>query len=151
MAFDWTDEAVERLKVLNHEAKSASEIAWTLNDEYGAELTRNAIIGKLSRLGQQKQRPPAMRQVRPQNPRLRRARDNRRHQLRAELMSTEPLQIEDAPPAGTGMRLLELRHENCRWPYGDPRTPEFLFCGAKRTEHGTLAFCAKHYRRAIQQ
>jgi GcrA cell cycle regulator len=43
----WEAERVERLKALHAERKSAREIARAL----GPDLTRNAVLGKLFRLG----------------------------------------------------------------------------------------------------
>ncbi len=41
-----------------------------------------------------------------------------------------------------GKTLYELKHDECRWPIGDPKSPEFHFCGEK-TVNGK-PYCAKH-------
>jgi GcrA cell cycle regulator len=51
----WPDEDVETLKRLQREKNSASEIAEALTRQTGRYFTRNAIIGKINRLGLQGQ------------------------------------------------------------------------------------------------
>jgi GcrA cell cycle regulator len=43
---------------------------------------------------------------------------------------------------------MELRENMCRWPMGDPTTPEFRFCGMK-TDTGQ-PYCSYHCRIAYQ-
>jgi GcrA cell cycle regulator len=43
---------------------------------------------------------------------------------------------------------MELREYMCRWPMGDPTTPDFRFCGA-RSQTG-LPYCSHHARIAYQ-
>lgn len=48
----WTDQAVDRLKVLWAEGKSASQIMNALNGEFrGSGFSRSSVIGKVHRLG----------------------------------------------------------------------------------------------------
>lgn len=47
----WTDDLTKALRDLVAEKHSASVIAKTLKDMYGARVTRNAVIGKAHRLG----------------------------------------------------------------------------------------------------
>ena len=56
----WTDERVERLKTLWSEGLSASQIA----TELGA-VTRNAVIGKVHRLGLSGRAKPQVQPARP--------------------------------------------------------------------------------------
>jgi GcrA cell cycle regulator len=44
--------------------------------------------------------------------------------------------------------LMELRESMCRWPMGDPTTPEFRFCGARAVT--ALPYCAHHAQVAYQ-
>lgn len=46
----WTDEIVERMKVLWAEGLSASRVADILNGEFATSYTRNSVIGKIHRL-----------------------------------------------------------------------------------------------------
>src|SRR3954453_15613541 len=67
----WTDERVERLKKLWSDGLSASQIA----AELGGGVTRNAVIGKVHRLGlsgrgkgQAPAPPPPRKPIRPADP-----------------------------------------------------------------------------------
>lgn len=41
--------------------------------------------------------------------------------------------------------LLELRNNDCRWPYGDkPSDPDFFFCGGPKIEG--CSYCDMHHR-----
>lgn len=155
----WTDERVELLKKLWSDGLSASRIA----AEIGG-VTRNAVIGKVHRLGlsgrakaapsagqrPRKVRSPAhvVRAVRPQvrgNTALAQA-------LPAYVAESEtevhPDLAENVIPLGQRCSLLQLTAETCRWPIGDPGTPDFFFCGGKPV--GDLPYCAYHARVAYQ-
>ena len=43
-------------------------------------------------------------------------------------------------PIGQRRTLLELNEDTCRWPIGDPASPEFYFCGGKPIP--SLPYCA---------
>ena len=60
----------------------------------------------------------------------------------------EPEPIENIIPIGQRCTLLELDHEKCHWPIGDPGQPDFFFCGGK-TNAGT-PYCGYHARVAYQ-
>jgi GcrA cell cycle regulator len=155
----WTDERVELLKKLWSDGLSASRIA----AEIGG-VTRNAVIGKVHRLGlsgrakatppagqrPRKVRPPAhvLRSVRPQvrgNTALARALPAYALEAEAE---AEPEVVENVIPLGQRCSLLQLTAETCRWPIGDPGTPDFFFCGGKPV--GDLPYCAYHAHMAYQ-
>ena len=52
------------------------------------------------------------------------------------------------PTRSEGVTIMELREAMCRWPLGDPTTPEFRFCGAHADER--LPYCAHHAQIAYQ-
>jgi GcrA cell cycle regulator len=45
-------------------------------------------------------------------------------------------------PRSAGVTIMELREAMCRFPLGDPTTPEFRFCGAQAITG--LPYCAHH-------
>ena len=158
----WTDERVELLKKLWSEGLSASQIAAELGG-----VTRNAVIGKVHRLGLsgrgQDQRRPA--RPRPRKPRARRATCRRalgdaarQHGAGAALApsrpsraagrSPNPLDEDVVIPFSERVTIMELRENMCRWPMGDPTTPEFRFCGGGAATG--LPYCAHHARIAYQ-
>lgn len=57
-----------------------------------------------------------------------------------------PLAFDLAIPSGQRKTLLELTPKTCKWPVGDPSTPDFFFCGGPPAEG--LPYCVHHCRRA---
>ncbi len=138
----WTDERIERLKTMWAEGLSASQIARSLG-----EVTRNAVIGKVHRLGLSGRVAPAARVERPRPvsappprpvaPRV------------APAMRAEPVQIESYEPMPeTAVTVLDLSASVCKWPIGDPTDPAFRFCG-RRAGTGS-PYCEAHARLAYQ-
>ena len=151
----WTDERVELLKKLWGDGLSASQIAGELGG-----ITRNAVIGKVHRLGlsgrakapsssvprQRKPRAPSMyRAPRP----MMRGNTALAHMPAYDYEAEpDPEPIENIIPIGQRCSLLELDQEKCHWPIGDPGQPDFFFCGGK-TNAGT-PYCGYHGRVAYQ-
>lgn len=50
------------------------------------------------------------------------------------------------PSAKAPVPLLKLEHHHCRWPIGDPKSPDFGFCGDYRVPG--RSYCAVHVKRA---
>jgi GcrA cell cycle regulator len=151
----WTDERVERLKKLWADGLSASQIAGELGG-----ITRNAVIGKVHRLGLSgRAKAPSSsvpRQRKPRAPSMFRApRPMMRGNTALAHMPAydygpepEPELIENIIPIGQRCTLLELNEDKCHWPIGDPGQPDFFFCGGK-TGSGT-PYCGYHARVAYQ-
>jgi GcrA cell cycle regulator len=145
----WTDERVETLKKLWQDGLSASQIAKQLGG-----VTRNAVIGKVHRLGlsgqaaPSKPARPAFKAPRPQRPAAAAPSAPRRI---AEPAAAAPAQapapvryIEESPGSAT---VLTLGAHMCKWPIGDPSTEGFTFCG-RRASDGP--YCMEHARIAYQ-
>jgi GcrA cell cycle regulator len=150
----WTDERVELLKKLWSDGLSASQIAAELGG-----ITRNAVIGKVHRLGLSgraktaSSSAPRQRKARPSTHMLRIGRAAIRgntalaHAYEIEPEVTPEL-VENIVPIGQRRTILELTEQTCRWPIGDPGSTEFFFCGG-HTIAG-LPYCAYHSRVAYQ-
>jgi GcrA cell cycle regulator len=156
----WTNERIELLQKLWLEGWSASRIA----AELGPPITRNAVIGKVYRLGLSGHAKAAASNVlaspshqkAPRRPAHRHA--NSPQAVGNTALAFHPLVIE-APAPQTAkdvvvpifepVTILELRESMCRWPIGDPAQPEFRFCGAKKLP-GQGPYCACHSRIAYQ-
>ncbi|HJW80257.1 MAG: GcrA family cell cycle regulator [Microvirga sp.] len=156
----WTDERVELLKKLWSDGLSASQIAAQMGG-----VTRNAVIGKVHRLGlsgraktstapaQPRPRKPARP---PSHPMSHRPPAHGGAALAAHLRpepqpQAEPLVAYDEDvviPFSERVTIMELRDSMCRWPMGDPTTPEFRFCGGKAITG--LPYCPHHSRIAYQ-
>jgi GcrA cell cycle regulator len=52
-------------------------------------------------------------------------------------------------PVEQRLSLLQLNEDTCKWPIGDPLTPDFYFCG-QHSEEGK-PYCDFHSRRAYHQ
>ena len=52
-------------------------------------------------------------------------------------------------PVEQRLNLLQLSEETCKWPIGDPLTPDFYFCGQHSNEG--KPYCEFHSRRAYHQ
>jgi GcrA cell cycle regulator len=63
-------------------------------------------------------------------------------------MEPEAEPIDNVIPLGQRRSLLELTEDTCRWPIGDPGSPDFYFCGGPAIT--SLPYCAYHSRVAYQ-
>ena len=132
----WTDERVEQLKSLWTEGLSASQIARVLGG-----VTRNAVIGKVHRLGLAGRAGPA----RTERPRSMSPRSVVRIAVpEPEIIEEDPVVLED----GRFATVLTINDRMCRWPIGDPAESEFHFCGRKPKTGSP--YCEAHARKAYQ-
>ena len=153
----WTDDRVSVLKKLWAEGHSASQIAKQLGG-----VTRNAVIGKVHRLGLSGRATPSRPVKRP--PRLARPKPRgmadgsvttptpvvpdrvaaaRTAESTAMIAPLPPLELSDGEHAS----ILTLRDSMCKWPIGDPADPKFAFCGRK-SDSGP--YCEEHAKQAFQ-
>ncbi len=157
----WTDDRVELLKKLWAEGLSASQIANQLGG-----VTRNAVIGKVHRLGlsgrtttsRSKTARPRRRTSSGSSGRSSRPvlRTHGNVALKAyytpdaeeELKPTPVLVEELVIPMSERASILTLREDTCRWPIGDPGDEEFHFCG-RHSEKG-VPYCPHHCHIAYQ-
>jgi GcrA cell cycle regulator len=129
----WDDDRVELLKKMWADGLSAPQIAKQLGG-----VTRNAVIGKVHRLGLSGRATPAKPQVvhatrpRPTPP---------PRQIAPPVCQPLPdlCGVNEAPGTAT---LLTLGAHMCKWPIGDPRDAAFTFCG-RRAEDGRV-YCHGH-------
>jgi GcrA cell cycle regulator len=147
----WTNDRVEALKSHFQAGLSCREIA----NEIG--VSRNAVIGKISRLALVRDNGGDSRRV----VRADAARDSSRPRpmpkLRRRILKavqTEPSQtvvplVEQTPVSvENGCSLFELTKERCRWPISTPGAEDFCFCGSMPVEG--LPYCANHTRLAYR-
>jgi GcrA cell cycle regulator len=133
----WTDDRVEQLKSLWTEGLSASQIARALGG-----VTRNAVIGKVHRLGLAGRATPT-RVERPRLPSAPRV-SVRTHIPEVPVVEEDPLTLSD----GNHATVLTINNAMCRWPIGDPADNEFHFCGHKPKVGSP--YCEAHARKAYQ-
>ncbi|MFC5343946.1 GcrA family cell cycle regulator [Brevundimonas staleyi] len=153
MTAGWTEDRVGALKKLWLEGQSASQIAKQL----GGGVTRNAVIGKVHRLGLSGRatpsqparaattfRPARTRTTPPVQPSAPR---------RIEAAAPAPRPVVPPPPIAAVAELpgtatvMTLGAHMCKWPIGDPSSTEFSFCGRRASEG---VYCVEHARVAYQ-
>ena len=168
----WTDERVETLKKMWGEGQSASQIAKELGG-----VTRNAVIGKVHRLGLSNRagsgtaapakpapekkaapvrkadpKPAAAAAAKPkadpkpakEEPELDENGIPISAARRAIIPAGQPLppqpsaneispealaKVSEVEKSAKRISLMELTEKTCKWPVGDPATPNFWFCG----------------------
>lgn len=131
----WTEDRVELLKKLWAEGLSASQIARTMGD-----VTRNAVIGKVHRLGLSG-RATTSRADRPRRATI--------PKPQPKPVVAEPASVAEATLSnGEFATVMTLNGVMCRWPIGDPGASDFHFCG-NQTESGD-PYCTAHAELAYQ-
>jgi GcrA cell cycle regulator len=125
----WSEERIEQMKKLAGEGMSASQIAAELGG-----LSRNAVLGKLHRLGvSARPRPP--KPTKPTPPRAVRVAAPR--PPKQEPDETAPLVMDAGPRTeafrprtdGQGVPILGIRSGQCRWPLGALNETATHCCG----------------------
>ena len=153
----WNDERVDLLKKLWSEGLSASQIAGRLGS-----VTRNAVIGKVHRLGlssrattsRMKSHRPRPRVAAPSAKRLPKPRfvnggNSALHRLYQTDVEPHVPPVEELTiPLAERKSIQTLLENHCRWPIGDPQEAEFHFCGKNKVTG--LPYCEFHARRAFQ-
>jgi GcrA cell cycle regulator len=140
----WTDERVELLKKLWLDGLSASQIAKQLGG-----VTRNAVIGKVHRLGLSGRAAPSQ----PARPAFKAPRPPRPAHVPAPRRAEPTAQAPATPPPvfyveePGSATVLTLGAHMCKWPIGDPATDSFTFCGRRA---GEGPYCVEHARMAYQ-
>ena len=151
----WTDERVERLRKLWLDGMSASQIA----NDLGGGVTRNAVIGKVHRLGLSGRGQPTAavkrtRRAQPHAPR----KPRQTHSyvgalaLKAEA-SLAPVAVmrprhDVVVPIAKRLTIEKLTEHTCKWPIGDPGLEDFHFCGHDSLDG--LPYCEYHAGVAYQ-
>jgi GcrA cell cycle regulator len=162
----WTEERVEILKRLWTEGLSASQIAKQLGG-----VTRNAVIGKVHRLGLAGRAAPS-RPIKRVSVPIARVRptitpDPMVEAVKVARLAPKPVGepicetpepempvLKPAKPKPRTMRdgeiigVLQLGTHMCKWPIGDPGDADFGFCGAQCGM--TAVYCEEHAAIAFQ-
>ncbi|MBN9531592.1 MAG: GcrA cell cycle regulator [Alphaproteobacteria bacterium] len=151
----WTAEKIEQLNKLWSEGMSITEIGKILG------MTRNAVVGKAHRLGLAKRPSPIARAPGPRPA----AQPAPAAQPTRSVVAPAPAAAVSAPvveaPVVTAKPALPVMPQParprpapafratrvangpaCRWPIGDPKSPDFHFCGSPSIEG--KPYCEKH-------
>ena len=160
----WTDDRVATLTKLWAEGLSASQIAKQLGG-----VTRNAVIGKVHRLGLSGRAKPssparkaaARKRAASSASRARTASKSKPKAVRAPSVPRAPRVVAKAPvppppppleakPMSNGefATIMTITEHMCKWPIGDPGADNFRFCGRKTDPEEP--YCLAHSRVAYQ-
>ena len=143
----WGEAETTRLTTLWSEGLSASQIAKKLASENFATRSRNAIIGRVFRIGLPQRKGPGGSGIEDKI----RAKRRRVRVLRTPVERTPqkapPLPHElqaaaELQPIDPSLGVLGLTEFSCRYPIGDPQEPSFAFCG--RTCSADDTYCRSH-------
>lgn len=156
MDMGWTEDRVATLKRLWAEGLSASQIAKQLTG-----VTRNAVIGKVHRLGLAGRATPSRPTKRPLRTVARprpagSVQTNVASSAGAKSRPLAPMLPVNTPPPIAALRqedgsfanVLTLNERMCKWPIGDPNDADFAFCG--RGSCSGSPYCGEHARLAYQ-
>ncbi|MDX9689199.1 MAG: gcrA cell cycle regulator family protein [Proteobacteria bacterium] len=162
----WTEQQIQTLKKMWGNGYSASEIAKSL----GGGVTRNAVIGKAHRLKLSAGASAPRSAVTPPSKTsgvvmttIKKV--SKRHDALRTLPPAQPIDTTLPPRAkarsldallrpidvakrSEGIPVTKAGERHCRWPIGDPRSPDFRFCGCE--VHEGLPYCVEHARVAYQ-
>ena len=105
----WTEERLKKLKDLWNKGLSISQIGEEL------DVSRNAIAGKVYRLGLPKRQSPISSKSAPAK-------------KAPQAPETEQLDKSELP-LKLALRQIDWSRSKCSWPKGDPKTTAFEFCG----------------------
>lgn len=163
----WTEQQIQMLKDMWGHGFSASDIA----NRLGGGLTRNAVIGKAHRLklsaglGATRSTPSPLRTAAPATGGIADIKSPRKRVMLRPLpvlptpsttasSVAKPMQRDafrstvDTTKRSEGIAVTKAGDRHCRWPVGDPRSPDFRFCGCN--VHEGLPYCIDHARVAYQ-
>lgn len=135
----WTDDQAEALRGFLASGMSCSQVAFAINRDHGTKYTRNAVIGRASRMGLliKKSRKPALAK-KPAGP-------------RGNGLVRPPPMVPVSPAAllcveveSRRVSLMELAPDDCRWPAGEGAG--VTFCGRPVLRR---SYCAAHFMLSI--
>ena len=141
----WTTERIGLLKSGFEAGLSCRQIAIQIG------VSRNAVIGKISRLKLARDKDDIARPARQERVQRRRPRAGQKlRQILLEALSGEPLDcmLEEPIHNGHTCSLMELSNTTCRWPLSTPGLADFCFCGNPPVEG--LPYCVGHSRMAYR-
>ncbi|MHC5654458.1 GcrA family cell cycle regulator [Stappia sp.] len=158
----WTSERVDLLKKLWLEGLSASQIAAELGG-----VTRNAVIGKVHRLGLSGRAKAPTNAAKPSRKTTQPTAGAETAQApetnagAPQTIGATALKMAPSPapapqqkpvaelvPIAKRATILTLTERTCKWPIGDPTKDDFYFCG--NNSNPGVPYCPYHCRMAYQ-
>jgi GcrA cell cycle regulator len=161
----WPQEHDAALRGWVAQGKTNSEIARFLNHDFNATYSRNAVIGRASRLRLVSQSGDKGGDTSPKPKRTRKRSPTADEKIKIAAHSNLPKRYlrAAAPPIicdssdlapgrdevlAHSIPLIDLAKDSCRWPVDGGLGTPFRFCGAQR-EQG-CSYCSAHRRAALR-
>ncbi|MEC9346086.1 MAG: GcrA family cell cycle regulator [Pseudomonadota bacterium] len=149
----WTMEMDARLReLIEGGMRTTAELRGALKSEFGLDVTKNALVGRINRMGMRlttrgmsdpERRhnpvtsgspvPPPARPAPPPPPAA-----HTEERTSALILQLVPVKV---------LQHREPTTRTCQYPIGDPRRPDFRFCAAE-AEHGP--YCLEHAERCYR-
>jgi len=145
----WTDEMIQMLKDLSTSPLSASQIGAKLEAKFNRKFTRNSVIGKFHRLNisfgksnaqkeEVKKNSPPRKLIKapakPQSPKqVLEIKPKKDLKLSTITILAEPVKKNThsfSNPKALGVTLMDLMEGMCKYPMGDVKNDDIIFCGA---------------------
>lgn len=165
----WTEDMEEFVKEIWLDGMTASECAEAITLKFHRHLTRNAVIGKVHRMGLDRRGNTVSKHKNNRSYSKRNRRPNlgfgfhanyrksvrtpsdavvavRKYGATGAFKDIEPSEY-DRQQQGCAINELEPHDYRCRWPLGDPQKPDFRYCAADRVPG--LSYCLHHAKRAF--
>jgi hypothetical protein len=125
----WPDDHVAHLREQFEAKKSICSMVISLEEKFGAIFTRNAVIGKLHRIGLKRVRTKAKPRPLP------------RAKVAVDEWKPRPVPTMPVRPIGEPVTLLELASHHCRFPLREGPADQ-VFCGAEPADGSS--YCGYH-------
>ncbi len=139
----WTPELIKELKKLWKKGLTTGEIGRVIG------MSKNAVVGKAHRLGLESRPSPIKREEAPKKEKATRV---IKKEVKPAVKKEQPVVLETAEPVkpvkktksgkNKGVKLVDLKPTSCRWPEGDPKDPDFHFCGREAVPG--KSYCEEH-------
>ncbi|MDI1263886.1 MAG: GcrA family cell cycle regulator [bacterium] len=142
----WSEPDTALLRDRWEKGWTASEIRHDL-----PHFSRNAIIGKIDRLGLTRDRGERKpRKGQPSKPRPPRERKHNPGLAWIDGAKARKPELPIEPSDGVGLQLVDLTNSACRWPKGTPGVAGFCFCGESGADFSAgKPYCSPHARMAV--
>ena len=133
----WTPDLIKELNRLWNKGLTTVEIGNRIG------MSKNAVVGKAHRLGLEGRPSPIKRDKKKEHVTVQRATPKKeaapveKEKVTSSILppdsvfEAEPI-VEKVVPKKRkhkGVHLVDLKPNSCRWPEGDPKDPDFCFCG----------------------
>ena len=144
----WTPDLIKELKRLWNKGLTTVEIGNRIG------MSKNAVVGKAHRLGLEGRPSPIKRDKKKEHVTRVTVKKTpvapKQKAVESSILPPEPV-FEAEPIVETivpkkrkhkGVQLVDLKPNSCRWPEGDPKDPDFCFCG-QECAPGKI-YCEEH-------